>query len=238
MLNELAIDASVAVQARQMITETAWLLELAERHRFILGVIGWVDFDSGQLENQLEQFSAHAKLKGVRELIHDMPDVDYALSKAHVNGVSCLARFGLTYDLLLKPAYIRPVIALVDRFPNQAFVVDHMAKPDIRSGEISAWAAAIRAIAQRPQVYCKLSGILTEIHPKPWSPDQIRPYLDVVLEAFGSDRVIPLLWTLIAVIGVKSEPGSGLITLDFSDIAFYSFPFRAKQSKQNRWLRY
>ncbi|UCH27553.1 MAG: amidohydrolase family protein [Trueperaceae bacterium] len=190
LLEKAGLDATVAVQARQMTKETAWLLELAERFDFILGVVGWVEFASDALEEQLERYSEHPKLKGVRELIHEMPDVEYALSEAHVRAISLLSRFGLTYDLLLKPPHIEPATRLVDRFPEQPFVVDHIAKPVIREGVMTPWEADIRALAQRPNVYCKLSGMVTECDWQRWTPEQIQPYLDVVLDAFGTDRVM------------------------------------------------
>ncbi len=190
LLDGAGMDASVAVQARRMVEETAWLLELAERHPSILGVVGWVDFDSESLEPQLEGFAAHPKMKGVRELIHDMADDDYALSDVHVRAMALLESHRLTYDLLLKPPHLRPATALVDRFPNQPFVVDHIAKPDIRSGAMAPWDRDLRALAERPNVHCKLSGMVTECDWQRWSPEQIRPYLEIALEAFGSERVM------------------------------------------------
>jgi L-fuconolactonase len=190
LLAATGMDGSVAVQARQMIGETDWLLSLADRYPFIRGVVGWVDFASPELEAQLERVGAHPKLKGVRELIHDMADVDYATSDEHVGALSLLERFGLTYDLLLKPPHLRPATALVDRFPNQPFVVDHIAKPDIGAGEREPWERDLRELAQRPNVRCKLSGMVTECGPDGWNAEQIRPYLEIVLDAFGSDRIM------------------------------------------------
>lgn len=190
LLAATGFDGSVAVQARQMVEETDWLLGLAERHPSILGVVGWVDFASPELEAQLERVGAHPKLKGVRELIHDMPDVDYATSDGHAGAIALLERFGLTYDLLLKPPHLRPATALADRFPNQPFVVDHIAKPAIGAGEREPWERELRDLALRPNVLCKLSGMVTECDWRSWSAEQIRPYLDVVLDAFGADRVM------------------------------------------------
>lgn len=143
-LRAIGFDGTIAVQARQMLVETEWLLELADRHPFIKGVVGWVDFESPQLDEQLERFASHPKLKGVRELIHDMPDVDYAIRPGHMSAISQLANFGLTYDMLLKPPHIRPAIALAQKFPNQPFVVDHLAKPEIVSAETSSWESDLR----------------------------------------------------------------------------------------------
>jgi L-fuconolactonase len=212
LLNAAGMDASVAVQARQMVEETAWLLRLADRHAFILGVVGWVDFASPELEAQLERFGAHPKLKGVRELIHDMADVDYALSAEHVRAMSLLARSRLTYDLLLRPPHLRPATVLVDRFPNQPFVVDHIAKPDIASGATAPWERDLRALAQRPNVSCKLSGMVTECDWRRWRPEQIRPYLEIVLDAFGSERVmIGSDWPVCTLAGAYG-PVMGVVT--------------------------
>lgn len=218
LLAEAGMEASVAVQARQMIEETEWLLELAERHPFVLGVVGWVDFASSELEAQLERYGTHPLLKGVRELIHDMADTDYATSEGHVRAIAQLERFDLTYDLLLRPPHLRPAMALVDRFPNQPFVVDHIAKPDIGSGVTYPWARDLRALAERPNVLCKLSGMVTECDWSRWSATQIRPYLEIVLDAFGSDRVMigsdwpvcTLAGDYAAVIGVVAEFASSL----------------------------
>src|SRR5690606_14831587 len=122
------------VQARRTLEETRWLLELAAEHEFILGVVGWVDFAADDLEATLEQLSDNPRLKGVRELIHDMPDPEYAVSPGHVTGVRAAGRAGLAYDLLLKPQHLIPATRLVDLLPEQRFVVDHIAKPDIAKG--------------------------------------------------------------------------------------------------------
>lgn len=190
LLSQAGLQASVAVQARQMVEETAWLLGLAERYPFILGVVGWLDFAARDFEEQLERFGAHPKLKGVRELIHEMADVDYALTRVHMQAITCLERHNLTYDLLLKPLHLRPATKLVDQFPNQRFVIDHIAKPDILAGTMAPWNSELRALSERPHVTCKLSGMVTECDWQRWTAEQIRPYLEVVLEAFGSNRVM------------------------------------------------
>jgi L-fuconolactonase len=189
-LRAIGFDGTIAVQARQMLAESDWLLDLADGYPFIRGVVGWVDFASAQLEAELERLADRPKLRGVRELIHDMPDVDYATSDVHVRGIAKLARFGLTYDLLLKPAHIRPAIGLVRRFPDQPFVVDHLAKPDIANRVRSPWREDIQQLANHQNVFCKLSGMVTEAHWGRWRPADFRPYLDIVLEAFGPYRVM------------------------------------------------
>jgi len=189
-LAAVGLDGTIAVQARQMTAETEWLLELATRHAFIRGVVGWVDFESDQLDRQLEQYAADPKLKGVRELIHDMEDVNYATSDVHVRAIAELARWNLTYDLLLKPPHIRPATDLVRQFPDQPFVVDHIAKPEIAAGMHSPWQEDLQTLAGQENVCCKLSGMVTEARWGDWSPEDFHPYLDVVLEAFGPKRLM------------------------------------------------
>jgi len=190
LIPELGFDGTIAVQARQMTSETDWLLDLAGRHSMVYGVVGWVDFESRLLDEQLERYARNPKFKGVRELIHDMPDVNYSTSAAHVRGVSKLARFNLTYDLLLKPQHIRPAIKLVRQFPDQSFVIDHIAKPDIAARIRSPWQEDINALARFDNVCCKLSGMVTEAKWNAWRPSDFYPYLDTVLEAFGPNRLM------------------------------------------------
>lgn len=189
-LRSIGFNGTIAVQARQMIEETEWLLELADRHEFIRGVVGWVDFASDHLDRQFQTFSAHPKLKGVRELIHDMEDIEYAISDTHVRAIAKLAEYGLTYDLLLRPPHIRPAIELVRQFPDQPFVLDHIAKPAITDRETSPWQEDVRRLADYPHVFCKLSGMVTEAKWHAWEPEEFHPYLEVVLDAFGYDRVM------------------------------------------------
>ena len=190
LLQDLDFDGSIAVQARQMLVETEWLLDLADANPSILGVVGWVDFASTRSDEQLERLATRPKLRGIRELIHDMPDRNYAVSDEHIRGVSQLQRYGLTYDLLLQPVHLRPALELVRKFPDQPFVVDHLAKPRIAAGELSPWREEITALAQCENVYCKLSGMATEAKWRDWQPRDFRPYFDVVLESFGADRVM------------------------------------------------
>ena len=190
LMTQAGVAGTVAVQARRTLSETEWLLRLAARNPFVLGVVGWVDFTSQRLEQDLERLAADPKLVGARELIHDMPDPDYATSPSHVAGVRAAGRAGLTYDLLLRPRHLRPATALVDLLPEQRFVVDHMAKPDIAGGALQPWADDLRDLARRPHVYCKVSGMVTEGEWSGQADADFQPYFDVVLEAFGSSRVM------------------------------------------------
>ena len=190
LLDESGVDATVAVQARQMTAENDFLLGIADAHSWVLGVVGWVDFASDEVAAQIERYADHLKFRGVRELIHDMPDEDYAISRDHRAGVGLLERFGLTYDLLLRPQHIPAATRLVDRLPNQRFVVDHIAKPPIASGELEPWASRIADLARREHVWCKVSGMVTEADWSSWRPADLRPYLDVCLESFGPERLM------------------------------------------------
>lgn len=205
LMARAGVSGTVAVQARRTVAETEWLLGLGGRHDFILGVVGWVDFDAAHLETTLERLSANPLLKGVRELIHDMPDPDYATSAGHVFGVRAAHTAGLAYDLLLKPEHLKPATSLVDLLPEQRFVVDHIAKPDIAGGRLEPWAHDLHELSRRPNVHCKLSGMVTEAGWRGSRAGQVRtqrqsmkhpqaqtftPYMDIVLAAFGTSRVM------------------------------------------------
>jgi L-fuconolactonase len=184
------ISATIAVQARQSLEESAWLLQLADKHPFIQAVVGWVDLSSERVAEQLEQFAQHPKFRGVRHVVHDEPDDEFMLRKSFLNGLSRLKRFGLTYDLLLFPRHLPIACNVVKRFPNQLFVLDHIAKPPVRSGEIEPWARDLRRLAGFPNVFCKMSGLVTEGNWNSWKAQDFEPYLDVVLDAFGPYRLM------------------------------------------------
>ncbi len=190
LLRSAGFDGSIAVQARQVPEETRWLLELADQYPFIKGVVGWVDLRSPGLRDQLENFAAHPRLCGVRHVVHDEPEDLFMLRKDFRNGIASLAEFDLAYDLLLYPRHLPVACELVGMFPDQRFVLDHIAKPHIRAGLIEPWASDIRRLAAFPNVFCKLSGMVTEANWKAWRPAQLEPYLDVVFESFGAGRLM------------------------------------------------
>ena len=184
------IDGTIAVQARELEIETDFLLELAAQDTTIKGVVGWVDLCAADVEGKLDRFTDAAALKGLRMLIHDREDPNFADSLCHLRGVGCLEKRGLTYDLLLRTIHIPAAIRLADGLPNQAFVVDHIAKPLMNGDDREAWESGIHGIAQRPNVMCKLSGLVTEAGWSSWAPEIFTPYLEFVLEAFGPDRLM------------------------------------------------
>jgi L-fuconolactonase len=189
-LQEAGIDGTVAVQARQMVQETDYLLDISHRYNWVMGVVGWFDFNSESLEAQIEEYSSDPRLKGARELIHDMSDPEYAVSKEHVRAIGLLGEYGLTYDLLLRPQHIEPATRLVDRYPEQPFVIDHIAKPNIAQQELSPWRERMIEIGRRPNVYCKLSGMVTEAEWGSWTSRDFVPYMEICLEAFGPMRLM------------------------------------------------
>ena len=189
-MNEGGIDACVAVQARQTLEETRWLLELADANPFIAGVIGWVDLQAEDAAAQLEPFVDHPKFVGVRHIVQGELDDRFMLRPAFCRGISLLEDRDLTYDILIYPRHLSAAVELVSRFARQRFVLDHVAKPEIRAGEIREWEKRIRNLANCPNVFCKVSGLVTEADWARWTPDDIRPYLDVAFECFGAYRLL------------------------------------------------
>jgi L-fuconolactonase len=185
-------DACVAVQARQSMEETLWLLELAKHHSFIAGVVGWINLladSSKAVAYQLERID-RGKLVGVRHVVQDEPDDNFMLRTDFLCGIASLKDYGLTYDILIFPKQLPAAIQLARKFPEQQFVLDHIAKPVIREGKLFKWQEQIRELAKVPNVMCKLSGMVTEARWRDWRSDEFRPYLDAVWEAFGEDRLM------------------------------------------------
>ncbi|MDA0970588.1 MAG: amidohydrolase family protein [Planctomycetota bacterium] len=190
LLTAEGIAGSVAVQARQTIEETRWLLGLAAKHPAILGVVGWVDLRSSEVGEQLREFAANPRFVGVRHVVQNEPDVRFLLGEAFVGGLRQLHGFGLTYDLLLFPPQLPAAVELAGMMPEQPFVLDHLAKPLIKPGILDPWQADLRALARHPNVSCKLSGLVTEAAWQGWKRADFAPYLEVALEAFGPKRLM------------------------------------------------
>jgi L-fuconolactonase len=186
----LGFDGSIAVQARQVVEESDWLLGLAGRHAHVQGVVGWVDLRSDRVEADLERLARHPKFVGVRHVVQEEPDDDFMLGREFQRGISKLAAYGLTYDILIYPKQLPAAIRLVENFPEQPFVLDHIAKPFIKAGTLEPWATQLRRLAKLPNVHCKVSGMLTEADHQAWHAEQFRPYLDTVFEAFGPARLM------------------------------------------------
>ena len=185
----VGFEGSIAVQARQSLQETHDLLSLADQDDRIKGVVGWVDLQADDLDAQLEQLTKHPKFVGVRHVLQD-EDPAFMLQPSFRRGIGKLHHFGLTYDLLLFPPHLPNAIRLVEEFPEQAFVLDHIAKPLIKDGILEPWKTDMQTLAQHPNVLCKLSGMVTEAAWKAWKTTDFHPYLEVVWEAFGEDRLM------------------------------------------------
>jgi L-fuconolactonase len=184
------LDGCVAVQARQSTEETMWLLSLADASPIIKGVVGWVNLCSAEMDEQLAAFARHPKLVGVRHVVQDEPDDRFMLRKDFQSGISRLRDHDLAYDILVFPRQFPAAIELVRRFPEQRFVLDHLAKPPIRDAVISPWREDLRELARCPNVFCKISGMVTEARWNDWKQEDFRPYLDIALEAFGVNRLM------------------------------------------------
>lgn len=184
------IDASIAVQADQAEQETLFLLGLAENNKRIAGVVGWVDLCAPNAYDRLQFFSRFTKLSGFRHVAQSEPDDRFLVRPSFMRGISHLREFNFTYDILIYPRQLPAAIELVDHFSDQPFVLDHLAKPEIKSNNLGSWLTDIRTIAENPNVYCKLSGLVTEADWINWKPHDFRPYLDVVFDAFGPERLM------------------------------------------------
>ena len=184
------IEASIAVQADQSEDETLFLLQLAARNSSIAGVVGWMDLCSPQAAKRIKFFSKFDKLRGFRHFAQDEADDRFLVRDDFVRGIACLRPFGFTYDILIYPRQLPAALGLVARFPEQPFVIDHLAKPEIKARNRSGWAALMQKMAAHPNVYCKLSGMVTESDWRHWKKEDFRPSLDVVFGAFGPARLM------------------------------------------------
>jgi L-fuconolactonase len=189
-LSSSGIDGSIAVQARQSLEETQSLLDFAQQFDLIQGVVGWAPIASPEFPAVLDRFKPFQKLKGFRHVVQDEPDDAFLLRSDFNAGISLLKEYDLVYDILIFERQLPVAISFVDRHPVQVFVLDHIAKPRIREHALEPWRAYIRELARRENVFCKLSGIVTEADWAHWSPQDLQPYFDVVLDAFGPNRLM------------------------------------------------
>lgn len=190
LLEQNGFDGCVAVQADQTEQETDYLLDLAAQHPFIQGVVGWVDFRASNLRQRLDHYAQIPALKGFRHVVQSEPDELFMLRTEFQDGIRTLGEYKLTYDILIYPNHLGVAREFVSRFPAQKFVLDHLAKPYIKQGVIDQWKLDIQALAQHENVFCKVSGLVTEAGPEHRQRDDFRPYLDTVVEAFGVDRLL------------------------------------------------
>lgn len=190
LFNELGIDGSVVIQSDQSETETKFQLKNADQYEFIKGVVGWIDLQADDIEEKLAYYQQFKKLKGFRHVLQGETRRGMMLQPAFQRGIGLLEKFGFTYDLLILPDQLKYAKQLAANFQGQYFVLDHIAKPGIKNKEINEWRKGIIALALHQNVYCKISGMVTEADWKRWTKDDFQPYLDVVVNAFGTKRIM------------------------------------------------
>jgi L-fuconolactonase len=193
LLSQNNVDRTVIVQTVPSVEETEEFLSVAAGIDFVAGVVGWVDLTDPAVGDTLAELkdSDNGKcLVGIRHQVHDEEDPDWLAREDVIRGIKAVGAAGLVYDLLSKQRELPACLAPVDANPDMRFVVDHIAKPLIAAGEMEPWSGRLAELAQRPNVYCKLSGLVTEADWKKWKPEEIKPYVDRVVELFGEDRVM------------------------------------------------
>jgi L-fuconolactonase len=190
LLDKAGIAGTVAVEARQTLTETRWLLELSEGAPWIRGVVGWAPIAAPNFSEVLAEVRQNTRLKALRHVIQDEPDDQFILGEAFNRGIRAMRDSGVVYDILIYARHLPQTIRFVDMHPDQLFVLDHCAKPPIASGALEPWSRLMRELAQRPHVCCKLSGLATEADWQQWTPVALEPYWRLVLEAFGPERLL------------------------------------------------
>lgn len=190
VLQQNGLDGCVAVQASQSEEETGFLISLASRHDFIKGIVGWVDLQADDIEERLEKYKSVPFVKGFRHVLQGEPQRDLMLNPNFERGIEALQQHGFTYDILIFPDQVKFSAELVASFPEQKFVIDHIAKPYIKRKEIDEWKKDMEKIAKYENLYCKISGMVTEADWKGWKKEDFTPYLDVVVNAFGANRIL------------------------------------------------
>ncbi|MEO6286074.1 MAG: amidohydrolase family protein [Dyadobacter sp.] len=205
------VDGCVAVQASQSESETDFLLQQAEANGFVKGLVGWVDLRAEDLYDQLEKYSQFEKLKGFRHVVQGEPE-GFLLQPNFIKGVGQLVAFGFTYDILIHQRQVQEAFNFAVKLPNVHFVLDHIAKPLIKNGEIQPWADDIRKLAELPNVHCKVSGMVTEGDWQNWEKADFRPYLDVVFEAFGTERLMFGSDWPVCLVAAEYEGVKGILT--------------------------
>ncbi len=213
------VAGCVAVQADQSEAETHFLLQLAKNHDFVKKVVGWADLRSPEVTGRLDYFSQFGKLAGFRHIVQGEADVNFLLRKDFCRGISALEQYGFTYDILVFPHQLGAVLEFVRLFPRQKFVIDHLAKPYIKNGYFDGWAALMREIAKHENVYCKVSGMVTEADWQGWKYDDFQPYLDLVTEAFGTQRLMFGSDWPVCLLGGSYEEVMGVVRRYFSEFS-------------------
>lgn len=190
LITQARVDQTVLVQTQHHLAENEWALELAERNDFIAGVVGWVDLASDDCEEQLLEFLEHPKAVGIRHVTQDEPDEDFIVRDDVLRGLKVLEKHGCPFDLLFYVQHLRHAVELGRALPDLPMVIDHLAKPRIATGDLSKWKSDLAAAANCPNIYCKLSGMITEADWKSWNVTDLRPYAEVAMECFGPERLM------------------------------------------------
>jgi L-fuconolactonase len=190
LLKNCDLDGCIVVQANQTEEENEFLLDLTDKNDFIRGIVGWVDLRAENISERLEYYRKFPKIKGFRHVIHDEPELDFMLQPSFLRGVALLNKYGFTYDILIFAEHLGNTLKFVKNSPNQPFVIDHLAKPNIKKGEIEMWKKNLKSIAEYENVYCKISGMVTEADWSSWQKEEFTKYLDIVVEAFGTNRIM------------------------------------------------
>jgi L-fuconolactonase len=218
------VSGTVVVQARQSVQETMWLLSLAESDPMIRGVVGWLDLRAEGLEAQIEGFAIHPKLVGLRHVLQDESDGEFMLSPSFIQGIARLTTHHLTYDILIYHHQLKQAARLVEMFPGQKFVLDHMAKPPVWSEKLHPWKEQLEQLARFPNVWCKISGLVTEADHLHWSYESLVPYLEVVSRAFGKDRIM-----------VGSDWPVCRLAAEYAEVMSIPVRYFAEWSREEQW---
>jgi L-fuconolactonase len=189
-LRQVGVERSIFVQTQHNLAEARWVLRLAEQYDFIAGVVGWIDLASPDCERQLIEFRQHPKFVGARHVTQDEPDPDFIIRPDVLQGLAVFEQRDVPFDLLFYVQHLRHAATLAERMPRLRLVIDHLAKPRVKTGEMSGWIDDLRAAARHPNVYCKLSGLVTEADWKGWKLDDLRPYVREALDCFGPGRLM------------------------------------------------
>ena len=190
LLHQQQLDGCITVQCEQHTDEINFMLQLAKENSFIKGIVPWIDLCAENLEEQLAYYAQFNLIKGFRHVVQAEPDKNFLLRQDFCKGISFLKQFGFTYDILIYHYQLNAAIEFVSLFPEQPFVIDHIAKPDIKSRDIHNWASQIKKIAANPHVFCKVSGMVTEADVANWKKEDLLPYLDIVFQSFGTHRIM------------------------------------------------
>ena len=219
VLRKNNFDGSVVVQSDQSEHENEFQLKNAEGNDFIKGVVGWVDLQANDIEERLARYSSFKKMKGFRHVLQGETDRSLMLKPGFMNGISKLEKFGYTYDILIYADQLKYVPQFVGAFINQKFVIDHLAKPPIKDREISEWKKEMQHIGRFENVSCKISGMVTEADWKNWKQDDFVPYVDVVIEAFGPDRIMYGSDWPVCLVAASYEQTLGIVEEYFSSFS-------------------